>query len=247
MSFVRVLILGTSLALLAACTAPQPGETVDGIFDPYEADNRKAHAVNLKLDEKLLRPAGKGYANVVPDGAQVAVANFADTLSLPQTVVNQTLQGKLDRAGRNILRFVLNAVVGLGGFFDAASELGIGPEHSDFGETLAVWGVREGAYTELPILGPGTERDQAGRFVDFFTNPLSYVIPTPERHIITGSKIADGVGRRGQLSDTVDALLYESADSYAQVRSVYLQNRRYTLGEDDPGADLDLGLDTEGF
>lgn len=175
---------------------------------------------------------------------------MADTVSLPQTVFNQLLQLRLGRATRNSARFTLNATVGLLGLLDPAEAMGLPEDESDFGETLHVWGLPEGAYIELPVTGPSTERDAVGMFVDIFTNPLSYVLPTNGRYAATGVRLAERVLDRSEYADQIDEMLYGSADSYAQSRTIYLQNRRYELGDEtangagyiDPEA-----IDTEGF
>jgi len=126
---------------------------------------------------------------------------------------------------------LVNTTVGLGGLFDPATEMGLpAATDADFGQTLHVWGASEGAYIELPVLGPSTQRDTFGTFVDFFTNPLSYVLESPESVIRRGSNVAGGLTRRTRFSDTIDQILYDSADSYAQSRSIYLQGRRFELG-----------------
>ena len=116
-------------------------------------------------------------------------------------------------------------------------------------ETLYVWGAAEGPYVELPVVGPATRRDAVGRVVDMFTNPLTYSLPSPEKYYSTGAKLASRLGDRGRYSETVDSILYESADSYSQARLIYLQNRRFELGSsvggdaadpysDDPYSDI---------
>ncbi|MEO1364432.1 MAG: VacJ family lipoprotein, partial [Pseudomonadota bacterium] len=169
-------------------------------------------------------------------------------LGEPSVAINSLLQGDLRGAGLSTVRFLTNSTLGIFGLADVAAEFKL-PEHdTDFGETLHVWGVGEGAYLELPVLGPSTTRDTTGMVVDLFTNPLSYVIDEPERYYGTGAGVASGLSTRGRFTDTVDSILYESADSYAQARLIYLQNRRFELGADDPGTDIDpFALDTEGF
>ena len=137
------------------------------------------------------------------------------------------------------MRFVFNTIFGIGGLGDPAGELGLYEDETDFGETLHVWGAAEGAYVELPVLGPSTERDAVGKVVDLFLNPLSYVLPKPEKYYATGVKVVSKVGDRGRYSDTIDSVLYDSADSYAQARTIYLQNRRFELGGDDDDAYVD--------
>lgn len=217
---------------MAACTAPDPSVTRGGIFDPYEENNRKTHEFNRALDKAFVRPAGRAYGGVVPRGMQENVGNFAENLSAPSLIVNNVLQGDARGGAVNLFRFVINSTFGLGGIIDAASEFGVNEEDTDFGETLHVWGAREGAYIELPILGPSTERDAVGKLVDLFTNPLTYALPSPERHYSRSASVAKRLGERNRYSDMVDSVLYESADSYAQARMIYLQSRRFELGGD---------------
>ena len=159
------------------------------------------------------------------------------------------LQGRIDDALHNSTRFLINTTFGIAGFFDPAGDWGLPERSSDFGETLHVWGVAEGDYQELRFLGPSTQRDTAGRFVDFFLNPLSYAIPRPERYYWRLVGVAPRVGDRYRFTETIDSVLYDSADSYAQTRLLYLQNRRFKLGQAAPVEDeVDpFALDTAGF
>jgi phospholipid-binding lipoprotein MlaA len=82
----------------------------------------------------------------------------------------------------------------------------------------------------LPLAGPSTVRDGAGAVVDLFLNPLSYVLPVPERYIATVAGAGSFLSDRARFRDTFDSVLYDSADSYAQARLIYLQRRRFELG-----------------
>ena len=227
MVFALAMLIG-----LSACSVPAPGGAPGGIHDPYEEANRRNHQFNLAIDRGVVRPAGKGYTRVVPEPVSDTVSNFANNLNLPGMVANNLLQGNFGGALQNSLRFVVNTLFGIGGLGDPASEVGIDVVDTDFGETLYVWGVPEGAYVELPLFGPSTERGAVGKVVDLFTNPLSYTLHKPEKYYGTGANVASKVGDRGRYSDTIDSILYESADSYAQSRIIYLQNRRFKLGSD---------------
>lgn len=214
--------------MLAGCAAdPGPGE----INDPYENVNRRVHAFNRGLDKVVVRPSSQVYGTVLPQPVRTGVSNFAENLSVPVTVVNNILQGKPIDALGNTVRFGFNLVFGFGGLADPASNLGLPLDQTGFGETLAVWGVREGAYMELPGFGPSTERATVGLVADIVLDPLSLVLTSPERYVPTGSQVVDRVGDRYTFSDFIDSILYESADSYAQSRLFYLQNRRSDLGE----------------
>lgn len=250
-SFLRssmvVLLTGGALTL-AGCTVPGPDHPKAEVFDPYEDGNRKTHEFNRAMDSALVRPAAKGYVAIVPEGIALSVGRFADNLGEPTSAVNHLMQADVPGVVRNLSRFVVNVTLGFGGLFDPATDLGITADDSDFGETLHVWGAPEGAYVELPFLGPSNERDAVGKVVDVFTDPLGYVLPTREANIATGVKITSKVGDRGRYADIVDSILYESADSYAQGRSMFTQNRRHDLGIDNEDTYISPeDINTEGF
>ena len=213
-------------AALSACSVAPEGVS---IHDPYEQANRQTHELNVALDRNVLRPASK-VTNALPEVVTAPVSNFADHVGLPGMVVNGVLQGDIKGAGTNAFRFVVNTIFGIGGLFDPADAIGIYEEDTDFGETLAVWGVPEGAYVVLPGFGPSTERDAVGRIVDFVIDPLDGIVDENVLPYATGSRAADIVITRGNFGSTVDSVLYESADSYAQMRVLYLDSRRYELG-----------------
>jgi len=228
------------LSVLAACAQPNP----DGSpYDPYVTKNRQIHEANRDIDRRSIKPLSNAYGKVLPEPVRIGVSNFAANLSLPGTVLNDLLQLQLGDALHNTARFVINTTLGLGGMLDPAQDGGIEPRPADFGETLHVWGVGEGAYLELPLVGPSTSRDAVGTFVDFFIDPLSFVLPRPEYYLVPASKVASRLGDRYRFSDTVDSILYDSADSYLQSQLLYLENRRYELGQTvGTGGDLYQGL-----
>ena len=220
--------VGIALTLAVAGCAKAP--VSDAVNDPAEAVNRKVFAFNVAVDKAVLQPvsgvAGSGRGPIL-----TGVHNFAANLDTPGDIVNNVLQGRLMKAAANTLRFGVNTTAGIGGLFDPSTALGLPAQETDFGETLYVWGVGEGSYQMLPIVGPSTARDTAGLIVDYAINPLRFAIKSPESDYVTAAKVIDKVGSRARHSDTVDSVLYDSADPYAQARLLYLQNRRYTLGE----------------
>ncbi|EPX84894.1 Surface lipoprotein [Rubellimicrobium thermophilum DSM 16684] len=234
--FLPVLFLSASLA---ACSVAPPGTE---IHDPYEPFNRQVHAFNKQLDESVLRPLAR-ETEQAPEGLREVVLNFSGHAGLPGAVVNGLLQGDLEGAATNTARFLVNSTLGLMGLADPAAELGLTEVETDFGETLAVWGVPEGAYLELPGLGPSTERDAVGRLVDFVLDPFDRLraIPEPVRALSLPAQIAEEVIERQQMGGLYDDILYGSADSYAQARLIWLQNRRFELGQ--TGADADVYFD----
>lgn len=224
---------------LAACARPPAGHPPEEAYDPYEERNRRVHEFNLTLDRNLVRPAGIGYSEFLPDDIETPLGRAAGNLSLPSDIVNNILQLEMRSATENFYRFAVNSTLGVFGLFDPATELGMPDRNkTNFGATLHYWGVREGAYLELPFVGPSNERDTAGFFVDLAINPLRYVLNNPWNFISTVAVASDGLSRRGRFSDTIDSILYESADSYAQSKTLYIQNRRFELdGGSDSGFD----------
>ncbi|WP_245794982.1 MULTISPECIES: VacJ family lipoprotein [Thioclava] len=215
-------LAGMTLLALAAC-GPGPRET--GINDPYEASNRQTHEFNKSVDAAFFRGDDDQGAGPVAR----TLYNVGNNLSLPGKVVNSLLQGRPEPAIKNTFRFVINSTLGLGGIFDpAGSSFSLPETDTDFGETLHVWGVGEGAYVELPFVGPSTERDALGMVVDFVINPLN-ALPEKERVAASALRLGGHFAKRRIYSATIDSVLYDSADSYAQGRLLYLQNRRFEL------------------
>lgn len=243
----RAICVPFAIAALVACSA---GPSDVGFNDPYEATNRQIHGFNKGLDRAVLRPAGQ-VAAVMPVEITGPVSNFADNVGLPGMVANGVLQGDIGGSATNTMRFLINTTVGIAGLFDPAGAIGLTEESTDFGETLAVWGVEEGAYVELPVFGPSTQRDAVGTIVDLVFDPLQNVGTPPQLDYGTVTRAADLAITRGTFMDTFDGVLYESADSYAQARLAYLQNRRFELGEDAPVMDeidpFSDDLSLEGF
>ncbi|WP_457645154.1 MlaA family lipoprotein [Profundibacter sp.] len=234
------LLLATlTLLLVTACTAPAP----KSFNDPNEAGNRRTHEANRRLDRALIRPASGAYGHALPKPVRQGIGNFASNLGLPGNVVNNLLQLNINGAVKNSWRFVINSTIGIGGLFDPAGNIGLDEEMGDFGQTLHVWGVGEGEYVELPLLGPSNQRDTLGMVVDVFTNPLTFGAPTPEKYMSPIAKGLSKLGDRYDFSDTVDSILYDSADSYAQARLLYLQHRRFQLGQEEPVEDQGDGYD----
>ncbi|MCV2881649.1 VacJ family lipoprotein [Actibacterium sp. XHP0104] len=226
----RLVAITLAFAALAACSAKTPG----GINDPHEQQNRQVHAFNAGLDRMLMRPTSHAYGSILPQPVRTGVGNFASNLSLPGVIVNDLLQLNIKDALSNTGRFAFNTVVGVGGVLDPATHIGLAERPTDFGETLHVWGVGEGDYMELPVLGPSTERDTVGKVVDFVISPTRLLLNSPEREYALGIQFSAKLGQRYRFTDTVDSILYDSADSYAQARLLYLQNRRFQLnGQED--------------
>ncbi len=222
--------MGAGIAVLfslSACTPPQPGAEFN---DPYEANNRAVHEENVAMDRALFGGGKPRKRPLLPLPVADALGNVAGNLGAPGDVLNSVLQLRPEPAVINSVRFLVNTTVGIGGIFDPATAMGIYAEETDFGETLHVWGAPEGAFLVVPFAGPTTERDLAGKVVDAIIDPIGAAVGRPEDYYIRAAKLAGRVADRQKFGDTVDSILYESADSYAQMRLLYLQNRHFELG-----------------
>lgn len=226
-----------ALFALAACAAPIPSAEVS---DPFEAQNRQVHAFNLGLD-RAIRPRGDTAAAdpAPPSAGAMMLSRAGANLGLPSAAVNGLLQGRPDDALANVARFAVNSTVGVLGLFDPAGAIGISARPSDFGQTLHVWGVGEGDFVMLPVLGPSTARDVAGRVVDALIDPLGQVVEPPESYGLTAVRVGGRIADRARLGGTIDSILDESADSYAQLRLAYVQNRRFQLGQTGAAEDFE--------
>jgi phospholipid-binding lipoprotein MlaA len=220
-----------SAGLLSGCATPpddpQGKADFEAINDPLEPVNRALFELNQVIDNLLLKPVAFAYSIFVPVPVQTGVHNALVNLKTPVILANDLLQGETGRAGQTVERFAINSTVGLLGTYDAADKwFGVAPHTEDFGQTLATWGVGEGPYLFIPILGPSNPRDLAGLGVDTVADPLNwYLHNTHQDDWIWARTIATGIDSRAALLDTLDNLEKTSLDYYVTLRSVYRQRR----------------------
>jgi phospholipid-binding lipoprotein MlaA len=226
----RVAALAVFLATsLAACATPPTDPAARAEFertnDPYEPFNRRMFAFNLWVDDNVAKPVAIAYRDNIPKFVRDRFRDFYDNFQSPVTLINDILQGESGRAAETATRFWVNSVFGMAGFWDVAGQYGLKKHKEDFGQTLAVWGVKEGPYLMIPALGPANVRDAAGKVVDSFSNPISYFIPGSFTWLEIVGGIVDKVDERSGLIEPMDELRRTSLDFYAAVRSLYRQNR----------------------
>jgi phospholipid-binding lipoprotein MlaA len=223
---VAMLLAGTG------CAHRSPYEPAD----PLEPVNRAVFSFNMTADRYVLRPVAKTYVSVVPSPLRTGVANFFDNLFYPTVIVNDLLQGKFAQASRDTARFVLNSTYGLAGFLDPATMVGLQKNDEDLGQTFGRWGVGEGWYIMLPLLGPTTNRDLIGRIGDNWTDPLQYTddITDAERISLAGLQAID---TRSRLLD-FDAILEQQFDPYVFLRTAYLERRLNLVYDGQPPLEL---------
>ncbi|MBT0957333.1 VacJ family lipoprotein [Alphaproteobacteria bacterium KMM 3653] len=230
-SISKLASMGALIASLAVVSACAPAPAGAPINDPYEADNRRIHEFNKSVDSSLQKLSGGGGGGKgLPKPVGRTLVNFTENLERPGTVINNILQGDIESAVQNSFNFVINSTLGVGGIFNPSKDIGIDRQDTDFGETLHVWGAGEGKYMELPLMGPSTERDAFGKVVDAFLSPTKHFLNADQRKIATIAGFGAKASERQEYSGVIDDVLYGSADSYAQTRLLYLQNRRFELG-----------------
>jgi phospholipid-binding lipoprotein MlaA len=224
--------------LLAGCAnGPEPeAEPENGALlgyeepnDPLEVPNRFIFALNETLDTFILKPAAVTYRFWVPGELRDVVRNFTRNLASPVILANDLMQGEWQRAEATLARFLVNSATtaGLGDVVDERH-----PYHDeDFGQTLAVYGVDDGFYLMLPVLGPSTARDAVGRGVDVFLDPLTYVNGATAFSI--GTTVAQGIDLRARNIERIENVKADSVDFYARLRSLYYQRRQAAIDNAD--------------
>ncbi|MEO4048141.1 VacJ family lipoprotein [Pseudomonas sp. CAU 1711] len=191
--------------------------------DPWESFNRPVFRFNDTLDTYALKPVAKGYQAVTPQFLEDGVHNVFNNLGDVGNLANDLLQGKLHDAGVDTGRLIFNSTIGLLGFFDVASHMGLQRNDEDFGQTLGAWGVDSGPYLVIPFLGPSTVRDAGAKIPDSFLEPYPYIDHVPTRNV---TRAVDVVDTRASLLSAEKMI---TGDKYIFIRNAYLQNREFKV------------------
>jgi phospholipid-binding lipoprotein MlaA len=209
--------------------------TIDGPpnpDDPYESYNRSMFAFNEGVDKYAIKPVAQGYNFIMPDLASKGVSNFFSNVDDIVVFVNQLFQFKLTAAIATSARFVFNTTFGLLGLIDVASHMDLPKQHEDFGQTLATWGVPQGPYIVLPVIGPATVRDTAGLAVDW-----TYFDPIFKRQTLQQSLVTLGIKYidiRAGLIKATNILDETVPDKYSFVRDAWLLRREFLIYDGNP-------------
>ncbi len=226
--------------LLAGCATPPPqSDTADYQAyqqqnDPLEPTNRVFYNVNDKIDRYAFKPVAQGYVDITTVGIRNHVGNFITNIGEPAEMVNFMLSGKSRDAGTALVRFAVNSTVGIGGIFDPATSLGYQETSTDFGLTLAEWGVPAGPYLYLPVFGPSGVRDVTNIPVEFFATPMEVA---PASAALTDFGYAETglhlINTRAEFIQPIDQIQQTALDPYATFRSLYRQSRDSNLQQID--------------
>jgi phospholipid-binding lipoprotein MlaA len=235
-----------AVVMLAGCTIAKPRTD-----DPLEHFNRKVYKFNDTLDKAAIRPVAVAYRKVTNAPVRRSFSDFFTNIRMPITVANDLLQARPKQALQNSGRFLLNLTLGLGGFFDPASQIGLPLEESDFGITLARWGVPDGDFVMVPFVGPSTVRDVWRLPVDsYFFDPLSlYAANHHDNGLQYLPQAMYLVTLRSRGIDA-ESFLQSAYDPYVFLRDAYRQQRLYQLYDGNPPSALIQqmqGLDDKNF
>jgi len=229
--------------LLAGCATPPPANDPEALADfkatndPLEPTNRVFYAINNGLDTVLLRPLAVVYKNGLPEVVRTHIHNVLENLGTPVVLANDMLQTKPRRAGNSLMRLLVNSTIGIAGIFDVATDWGWPAHDADFGMTLALWGLPEGPFLFLPVLGPSDPRDAAGFGVDIAMNPFTWVGQGATVDALGYARWGtSAVDTRARLIPDLDKIKEQALDPYATFRSLYRQHRQSQI--DDARTDL---------
>jgi phospholipid-binding lipoprotein MlaA len=214
-------------------------EEIETIADPLKPFNQLMFDFNDKLYFYLLKPVAQVYEGVLPEPVRVSIRNFISNITTPVRLLNCILQGKVEKAGIEYSRFMVNTIAGGLGFFDVAKKYNnLEKQDEDFGQTLGFYGMKEGFYIVWPFFGPSNVRDTLGSVGNFFSDPFVYVNPTTDigitkinSDINSGINITQRVNETSLTLGTYEEFKESSIDPYVSMRNAYFEMRRKKIKE----------------
>jgi phospholipid-binding lipoprotein MlaA len=207
-------IAGVAVVPLAAQAADE---------DPWEGVNRVIYSFNDTLDTYALKPLAQGYQFITPQFLEDGIHNMFNNIGDVRNFANDVLQAKPHAAGVDTARLLLNTTLGVAGFFDVGTKMGLQRNDEDFGQTLGYWGVPSGPYVMLPFFGPSTVRDGLAKYPDTYDAPYRYMNDISARNTI---QAVDVVDTRASLLSSEKLI---TGDKYIFIRNAYLQNREFKV------------------
>ncbi len=210
------------------------------VEDPFEGVNRRFYAIHEAIDHAILRPLALGYSHGVVTPIRKGLHNFVTELGEPMVFGNDVLQLRMKRAAKTFGRFVINATIGVGGLFDPATKIGLPHHDNGFGTTLGRYGVKPGPYLFFPILGPSNFRDVLGAGMDIYSDPLGRIHYPSRTNVLIGVAVVRGLDTRADAEADLQQIESMGTDSYATLRSLYMQQREADIRGEKPVSVEDL-------
>lgn len=233
--YVTIIIAG--LSGCATTKEPSSREVERSPIDPYENVNRKIYAFNDAIDDYIAKPIADTYQEYTPHFMQTGITNFFNNLGDINVIFNDLLQGKFAQGSQDTRRFLMNTSLGMAGFFDVATSVGLQQNEEDFEQTLAVWGVPQGKYLVLPFIGPITYRGIPGAVFDTAANPITYTgSPLLSNFIGSPIQALSLIDKRAKAEGSIQFINEAALDPYLFMRESFLQWRRHlaTDGKAEP-------------
>ena len=221
------LLLTAGTLVLSGCATTGGGRA----YDPFEPVNRAMYAINEPIDKNLIKPIAQAYVDYVPSVVRTGISNYFNNIDDLFSALNGLLQGKLDKAGNDMGRVMINTFPGIFGLIDVASDLGIPRGNEDFGQTFGFWGIPQGPYLFVPLFGPTTVRDGTGFVLRVLWSPTAEIHEVAVRNVIYGLGALD---LRAQALGATSLIDEASLDPYTFVRRAYLQRREYLVYDGSP-------------
>jgi phospholipid-binding lipoprotein MlaA len=226
-------VLAAATALLAGCA------TTQSKVDPFEPFNRTMFQVHEVVDGNVVKPVAEAHVKYTPEVIRSGISNFFSNIEDLFVGINNVLEGNGNRAGDDFGRVLLNSSFGLGGLFDLASMMGIERHTQDFGITFGKWGLPQGPYFFVPLIGPTTLRDGTGTVIRAYLGPTTYIFTyVPMRNIVYG---IGAINIRASMLTTESMVDQAALDRYRFIRNAYLRARRYQVYDGKPPPEDDDG------
>ena len=240
MNVIRIITMITAVAL-TGCASTRASNPAD----PLEPINRGIYKFNDTVDKAVIKPVARGYKAVIPSVGRIMISNFFSNLDDVVVTSNDLLQFKLVQSFSDGMRFVVNSTLGVFGLIDVASVGGLNKHNEDFGQTMGKWGIANGPYLVLPILGPSTLRDAIGLYGDGYFSPMYQMSNMRSRN---QAYLFRGINRRANFLDQEKVLDEAMIDPYQFMRDAYLLHRKSQVYDGNPprpkyNYDDDLGDD----
>ncbi|HSU43518.1 MAG TPA: VacJ family lipoprotein [Casimicrobiaceae bacterium] len=221
----RAAMLCVGASLVSGCAMGPARE------DPFEPVNRVSYKVHQAVDGTIIKPIAQAYADYTPQPVRLAVRNFFGNIDDMFSVVNDLLQGKGDKAGNDLGRVITNTGFGVLGLIDIAGSAGIPKGNEDFGQTFGFWGIPQGPYLFIPVLGPTTVRDGSGTVIRAYASPVNLIDDIATRAALWSLNFVD---LRASALQAENLLNQAALDPYTFIRRSYLQRREYLVYDGKP-------------
>ena len=221
-SRIAIVLLGLSLGGCATNGDPR---------DPFEPINRGIYTFNDTVDKAVTKPIAQGYRAVLPSPVRTGVSNFFSNIDDIFVTANNLLQFKFHAAASDFTRLLANTTLGIGGIFDVASDFGLEKHNEDLGQTLGYWGVGDGPFLMVPLVGPSNVRDAIGSAVQAYADPIWNLNNVAVRNSLAGLSVVDS---RANLLDAEKVLDEAALDPYTFLRDAYIQQRRSLIYDGNP-------------